>query len=68
MTEPDIWGVWIEQDGTEWCVCRNNDGRRTVISRHGSEAQATAAARELNRSGPSDAPSDTAPDIAPHAE
>ena len=31
---------------------RNNDGRRTVISRHPTEDAARAAVDEMNRTGP----------------
>ena len=58
MPAADVWGLWVERDGTQWVVLRNNDGRRTVISRHASEDAALAAVTEMNRSGPEDRPTD----------
>jgi hypothetical protein len=55
----DVWGLWVEPEGTGWAVLRNNDGRRTVISRHPDEDAAHSAAREMNRSGPADRPTDS---------
>ena len=53
-SEPPVSGanpfnLRVEQDqhGT-WCVVRNVDGRRHVISRHPDEAHARAAADSIN--------------------
>lgn len=45
----DPFNLRVEPDqGGGWCVVRNVDGRRHVVSRHRDEAQATAAAASIN--------------------
>ncbi len=48
---PNIWGLWVERDRDGWSVLRLNDGRRTVISHHLTEAAATEARDQFNRNG-----------------
>jgi hypothetical protein len=55
-TAPDdgtvnVFGTVVERDDRGWCVTTVVDGRRHVVSRHDTRAQAEQAAIELNASG-----------------
>ena len=41
---PNIWLTSVEVVDGEWCLCALTDGRRRVISRHGTSREAAEAA------------------------
>ena len=49
----NIFGAWIEREGSDWIVCVLADGNRKVVGRHATEQLARAALSRLNESPPS---------------
>ena len=48
MQLPNIWMLEVDSDERGWCLVSLNDGKRRVISRHPSKADAEAAKDVMN--------------------